>query len=457
MEENKMKKIITAVLSAAVALSSLSALAVNASDDYTRSDSTGIGNIVVLGDSIASGYGLTSREYNYGQILAEYAGEKVDNFAVPGDETDDLLNKLDNPSAELSSAIGSAGLVVISIGGNDLMHYAANYLLNYSADKDVFIDGKSFADVPKEPTLNDFFSLLDVDKLRDFISSPVNQIRFSNEIYKLSAHLRFTEKDTNYSIYDRVIETHVIPNTQRAIEYIRAINSDAEIIVQTIYNPMEFDSEFYAANFQANRDSVLKQFMPVFKDVLSAYRDQLNTFAEKDGKIKVADIYSAFNSDDSTGTQHSWYFTNMQRSTDLQQMDIHPNQKGHLAIAAELLDIVGTPCEDGGLLRAIYNNIDDKDSYPAVAKQTAEKFVGSYTLGDINDDGSIDSGDASSVLKEYASISTSDNHVLTAAQLLAADVNYNEMIGSDDASTILKYYAYLSTGGSETFRHFILK
>ncbi|MCR4639485.1 leucine-rich repeat protein [Ruminococcus sp.] len=66
-------------------------------------------------------------------------------------------------------------------------------------------------------------------------------------------------------------------------------------------------------------------------------------------------------------------------------------------------------------------------------------------LGDVNDDGSINAVDASSVLSYYAMISTKKDGGFTDEQKKAADVNHDGAINAVDASCILSYYAYTST------------
>ena len=70
----------------------------------------------------------------------------------------------------------------------------------------------------------------------------------------------------------------------------------------------------------------------------------------------------------------------------------------------------------------------------------------SYTLGDVNEDGKVDSVDASLVLAEYSAIQTGEGSKLTYAQSLAADVNKDGRTDSSDASGILEYYSCVSTG-----------
>ncbi len=66
-----------------------------------------------------------------------------------------------------------------------------------------------------------------------------------------------------------------------------------------------------------------------------------------------------------------------------------------------------------------------------------------FLLGDVNDDGKIDSADASAVLAEYAASQTGGESTLSKD---AADVNDDGLVNSSDASAILEYYAKASIG-----------
>ena len=74
-----------------------------------------------------------------------------------------------------------------------------------------------------------------------------------------------------------------------------------------------------------------------------------------------------------------------------------------------------------------------------------------YLLGDVNNDGSVDSSDASLVLAEYAKIQTGGAGAFTDIQCKAADVNKDNSTDSSDASKILAYYAMISTGKEPTW------
>ena len=66
-------------------------------------------------------------------------------------------------------------------------------------------------------------------------------------------------------------------------------------------------------------------------------------------------------------------------------------------------------------------------------------------LGDIDNNGTINSIDASRALAAYSSSSTGAGHGLTALEFEAADIDKNGQISSTDASEILGYYSYLAT------------
>ena len=72
-----------------------------------------------------------------------------------------------------------------------------------------------------------------------------------------------------------------------------------------------------------------------------------------------------------------------------------------------------------------------------------------YKLGDVNNNGTIDAVDASTVLAYYAMISTNKDGGFDNNQKAAADVDHDGKINAVDASNILSYYAYVSTTKEE--------
>jgi len=65
-------------------------------------------------------------------------------------------------------------------------------------------------------------------------------------------------------------------------------------------------------------------------------------------------------------------------------------------------------------------------------------------LGDVNEDGNINSTDASKVLNTYANMAASQNASVSEKIMKLADVDMNGKLDSHDASLILKYYASAS-------------
>lgn len=103
-------------------------------------------------------------------------------------------------------------------------------------------------------------------------------------------------------------------------------------------------------------------------------------------------------------------------------------------------------------------SIDDAESdksWSVISDDGTDKKIAvhlnSLMLGDVNQDSSVDSSDASLVLSEYAALSTGGQSSLSDKQKKAADVNKDGFINSSDSSKILSYYAEISTGGKPSW------
>ncbi len=119
MKGEKMKRIVTLIITVSLLMS---VFAVSAAEEITPS------GLLVIGDSISTGYGLPSysssdpyRCLSYANLIADRfslkKGTTYVNKAVNGDTSSDLLAIL--PSLEKD--IKNADAVIISIGGNDLL------------------------------------------------------------------------------------------------------------------------------------------------------------------------------------------------------------------------------------------------------------------------------------------------------------------------------------------------
>lgn len=86
-------------------------------------------------------------------------------------------------------------------------------------------------------------------------------------------------------------------------------------------------------------------------------------------------------------------------------------------------------------------------TFPAVTTTTTPIVTTPYyILGDVNQDDTVNSSDASLVLEEYSRLQTGNAASFSAIKKDAADVNRDSKIDSTDASKILEYYAAASTG-----------
>ena len=486
-----MKKILSAVVSAAIAVSA--ALPFTG----TSSAADDIKNIVVLGDSIASGYGLAEGEHSYGDIVGNYYGAKTDSFAKSGDETADLIAKLEAPTAEMSASIKDADYVIVSVGGNDMLQYASNYLLRVCAKCGTFKSGYTKDDIPDKPTFADINRLVDREALKSYASTASGAQTLASSVQKLRLEIAGTEEQLKEkaALYDRIIEKRIIPNIEKINTDIKTLNPDTKVVYQTIYDPAQFEASYYETTYTGNSRTVMNMLQSVFTAVTESFRDQLSE-ADLGGAL-IADVYTDFTSLDDSGAKYSWYFTKMQ--SERSEMDFHPTQAGHVAIAAKVIDTIGIKDKGGDLIVQMFNKLPNKDSYPAVAYATYNKIVSSTSftepvtstettttsttttsttsatttsatttvtttvttppvttipLGDPNNDGSVDAKDASFVLAAYSKSSTGGDSGLSDEQKKAANINGDALVDAKDASMILGYYSYISTGGTKTIAEY---
>lgn len=455
-----MKKIVSFIVSAAFGLSALCSTA------YASEQSGG--ELVVLGDSISAGYGLNpDTEYDYGQICADYLGYDISNYAVNGYDTEDLISLIES-NAAVRDSISGAEVIVISVGGNDIMQYISKAIIDFAAKKGYLNDGYTADNIPEKPSISELNSIVKLydenggysgDCLLKYMKD--NQMEALSLINTISGNLR-----VDSDVYEGYIINSIMPNIEAIRNDILELNSDAQVIFQTVYQPIQFSYEYFDERFGTNGEyASMKQPFTVMRtnlnDIMGVMRDELLAVEN----ISVADVYYEFTAledisesikNKTQGSAH--YFTDIQEAGD--KRDIHPNQKGHIAIAAAVLEQIGKlhDTDSSCLLRQLYEGLEDKADYPALPLETYNLVVGSlltYSLGDINGDGVINPSDATLVLRQYAAESLKDNDVLNSEQKACADVNSDAFINPIDATLILNYYSYFSLGGRDSFEDFI--
>ncbi|MDR0914182.1 MAG: GDSL-type esterase/lipase family protein [Oscillospiraceae bacterium] len=239
------------------------------------------GGLVVLGDSIASGYGLNEKSQSYGFLLADamQMDNNYCNLAYNGATSHDLLNVLAQP--ENAGTVGGASIVLISIGGNDIIHPAMSIL-------------KEQFSLPADSTgeqICDYFknNLSQLEALENIVSNPVLQLKMFNAMADFAKN--FKEITTT----------------------VRQINPTAEICVQTIYNPFSGAGE-------------LDGLSPMVDIIMGSMNHIIKKEAENSG-FYVADIFTEF-----SGKAKLY--------TNIQSFDIHPNALGHTTIFDDVYEVI---------------------------------------------------------------------------------------------------------------------
>ena len=110
----KFRKIAAVLLCVVMIAASLQCLAFAAPQD------SGKLNFLVLGDSIAEGFGVENKEdAAYGKIVADTNGYNYRNLAQVANDTQDLIRKIETVD-EFRESIAWADVINICIGSNNL-------------------------------------------------------------------------------------------------------------------------------------------------------------------------------------------------------------------------------------------------------------------------------------------------------------------------------------------------
>lgn len=265
------KRIIPAIITAAAAFS-VSSLGVTAAEGE---------NLAVLGDSIATGYGLDGYVSGDGTSAADSFANRLsadyseyDNLAVDGRTSAQLLGSLSDEATV--SVLEKADDVVISIGGNDLLQpLIAGMQMSLMSDTE-FMQGMTDGTLTEED-ITEKMSEMDLEKIMDTAISTID----------LSA----TED-----------------NIGKIFSGINEINPDCDIYILTVYNPFDGESEYAAAS-----------------DMITELNGTITSAAHAFDNVTVVDVYSSFKG---KGAEY----------TNITEMDIHPNKAGHEVIYGLLKD-----------------------------------------------------------------------------------------------------------------------
>lgn len=266
-------------------------------------------SVLVLGDSIARGYGLKEVEKSrFSAVLGDklkndYKNVTVSNYGVDGMTGADLVAFLStNPPAELNDC----DYVLISIGGNNVLGSLPSVLgldiLDIEKNKTLMSDYTAFITAIDEETKNKYsHAPVQIKALMDQMNERADSDEFENLVVSAANDLR-----------------NEIP---AVISAIRSKNPDAKIIFQTIYNPYNnLKIEITGIPETVDLDSFGERSV-------SGMNNVIKELSESKG-YTVADVWTAFDILALRPVNADW---DLMKQT--VEYDPHPNEFGHSVIA----------------------------------------------------------------------------------------------------------------------------
>ncbi|MEG0570116.1 MAG: GDSL-type esterase/lipase family protein [Oscillospiraceae bacterium] len=267
------KKVLCLVLSVAMAFLTLSGFAPSKISALDKS-------CVALGDSISTGYGLANPQTdNFVNLFTAKNGYTLTNYAVNGNTSAGLMTQTDktNPLID-TTVLGSADLITISIGGNDMM--SALYQGVAAALK------ITVAEAQLKLLQGDLSAILSV----------------MNVIKELGVHPEY-------------VTNPIVRNIETAITNIRHFNKTAQIVLLLQYNPYLWIKDPMFA------ESIISmgKFFNILKDTI------FNNWTVCH-EVIVADAHELFENSKSGEALSNATGTPL-------NLDFHPNKLGHEKIA----------------------------------------------------------------------------------------------------------------------------
>lgn len=266
-------------------------------------------SVVVLGDSIARGYGLANiDEQRFSSLLAEdlktiYADVSVVNYGIDGQTGFELLDSLQtDPPAELQDCDS----VIISIGGNNILQALTTLASSFSdigeVDPAVFKDYFLYLFAKDEQTKQKYaYSCETINGIFKAVNDAFEGDEFNSLINKAEQDL-----------------TNEIP---LIVSEIKKLNPDADIYIQTVYNPYK-NVDISLEGIEQKLDLSLYGERAVSK--LNA---PIVSLAEDNG-YTVVPVWEHFDRSKKTLTNAGFDIANTRFS-----VDPHPNYYGHMIIA----------------------------------------------------------------------------------------------------------------------------
>lgn len=278
---------------------------------------------LALGDSISSGYGLSSDEKSFVDLVAAEKSLNLIDASTSGETAASLLEKLQNGAVD---GLADADVITLTIGGNDLMAALYSYLTDaYNANRDE-------AD---QITVEQLQQAL-LTGNQDILTFAVQKISGFAGSEQATAALQTLSNDLT-----QIITT------------IRAANPTVVIVVGNQYNPYAHLAEAVGDNplYSAAANMVASAF-----DKGVTALNGIIALGEAQGAYTVADVYTAFENAAQNPCNAGM------TSTGTLNLDFHPNAYGHQLITdvVSSLFVVTEPPETGSLP---FSDVSDSDWY----------------------------------------------------------------------------------------------
>ncbi len=349
----KMQKYTSAMMAAVMALS-MGGMQTSAADD--------VQNIVVIGDSVAAGNALTDAEQSYVELVGEYTGAKVQNFAAAGNTTQDVLDCLDH--AQVQAALAEADVILVSVGMHDIMD-------------------------PFMAKANEFMVQFGFQ-------------RFSDVFFASLADYNLDELDL--MIYNGQLTSAVESNMEPAAANMLEIGEqlaaypNAQVILSNAYNPI--DTIENLDELSSKRKDAYTTVCTTVSNTLNASVNQAIAETAAANGYEVVDVHAAFKG-------FAYKYVN------LSDLDMNATAAGHALIAQKINALLGvTMTGDVNMDGAI----DATDAAAVLIHAANTGSGGSGTLSDaaetaadVNKDGTADSADAAKILIYAAELGADGN------------------------------------------------
>lgn len=266
-------------------------------------------SIVVLGDSIARGYGLENVETErFSSVLGEklkarYNEVSVSNFGVDGQEGAELVSFL---KADPPKELKDCDVVIVSVGGNNVL----GSLTEFSGALE------PFRDVPPKVFADYFFYLFPPE------GSKKSDYRYAadtiNSLFKAVNGIFYSDAYKNKMKQCADGFKKEIPEI---IAQIRKVNPDARILFQTVYNPYK--------NLDISLIGIEEKLSlgDYGKESVSLVNQAVTELAEANG-YEVVPIFERFEESARPLVNAGFSLMAMKFS-----LDPHPNSYGHAYIA----------------------------------------------------------------------------------------------------------------------------